>query len=101
MTRLLSVVALLLSFAAFAEGEEKPQKPPLDVHKLAFNPASVKQVMMYHLDEIEACFSQSLSDKYGKKASTLSGELLTSFVIDPAGKVQKPSVQYKRAKPAP
>ena len=91
----LLAAALLVSSAALAQDggtPAAPRKAPLDVAHMPFTPDSIRQVMGHHVDEIQGCYEEWLSQK-GKKAP--EGKLMTSFTISPAGLVTKAKVLNK------
>ena len=71
-----------------AQGE-KP-KHELDVTGMLFDAESIRQVVNFHMPEIQECYEGVLSDS-GKK---IEGKLVVNFVIDTEGRVSQ-------AKPSP
>jgi hypothetical protein len=94
----LLAAALLVSSAALAQDggtpatPAAPRKAPLDVAHMPFTPDSIRQVMGHHVDEIQGCYEEWLSQKGNK---TPEGKLMTSFTISPAGLVKKAKVLNK------
>ncbi len=73
---------------ANAQGE-KPKRE-LDVTGMLFDAESIRQVVNFHMPEIQECYESVLSDS-GKK---IEGKLVVNFVIDAQGRVSE-------AKPLP
>lgn len=69
----------------------KPEKPPLDVSKMAFGEDAIKRVMAYHNDQLQSCYEGTLADR----AKVVEGTINTSFVITPEGAVKKARVVKK------
>ena len=67
-----------------------PARPPLRVDKLPFTEDSIKQVVRYHEEEIQACYEKTLADN-----KVVEGKLTTSFVITKEGKVKEAKVLKK------
>ena len=65
-----------------------PAKAPLNVAKMPFTQESVKQVVAYHLDDMQTCYETALS----QKSKVVEGTLSTSWVITQTGKVIQPKV---------
>jgi hypothetical protein len=66
-------------------------RPPLKVDKMPFSQESIREVVAYHQDEIQACYEQTLADK----SKVVEGKLMTSFVITREGKVRDAKVLKK------
>src|SRR4051812_14318737 len=69
----------------------RPGKPPLDVSKMPFTQAAVKDVVSYHQEEIQSCYEETMA----QHAKALEGKVLTSFVIGPDGHVKGAKVERK------
>jgi hypothetical protein len=74
---------------AKAAPADKPQRT-LDVAGMLFDQESIRQVVAFHMPEIQECYEQVLSDT-GKK---LEGKVVVHFVINTEGRVSQ-------AKPVP
>ncbi|HLL56146.1 MAG TPA: AgmX/PglI C-terminal domain-containing protein [Myxococcaceae bacterium] len=70
---------------AKAVAPEKKVKPPLDVGRLPFSPESLRQVVAYHQDGIQACYEEWLA---GQQQPS-KGSLMASFTILPSGAVRE------------
>ncbi len=72
---------------AKAPGEKPSAQPPpkreLDVSHMLFDAESVRQVVSFHMPEIQECYEGVLAET-GKK---IEGKVVVSAVIDPAGRV--------------
>jgi len=66
-------------------------KPPLNLALMPFTPESIKKVVAYHQDEIQACYEETLANK----EKPVEGRIKTSFVITAEGLVKKPKVITK------
>lgn len=60
-----------------------PEKPGLDVSRMPFDPESIRQVVKFHMPEIQGCYEKVLSDS-GKR---LEGRVMVGFTIDLNGNV--------------
>jgi hypothetical protein len=68
-----------------------PSKPPLDLSLMPFTNDSVKKVIAYHHDEIQACYEETLASK----DKPVEGRVMTSFVVTPEGTVKNARVLKK------
>jgi len=87
-------VAIAQATPSDADAPQKPskvQKAPLDVSKLPFTPDSIRLVVAYHQDEIQACYEDLLASK----DKPVEGKLMTSFTIGPNGAVRDAKVLKK------
>ena len=66
-----------------AAGVDAGTSAAVDGSRLPFSPDSIAQVVRAHQPEIQACYEQMLSERQEK----LQGQLMTEFVITPAGSV--------------
>lgn len=94
--------ALLFSVPAFAQDKggdaeaktaEKPAKPAPDITKLPFSPDTIKLVVTYNMDKIQACYEDMLAGSKKK----VEGKIMTSFTITPEGMVKKAKVEKKQS----
>jgi hypothetical protein len=74
-----------------ADGGVPRAKPPLNVELMPFTPASVKKVMAYNQDQIQACYEETLASK----DKPVEGKVMTSFVVTPEGMVKNAHVVKK------
>lgn len=65
-----------------------PGKPPLNLTLMPFTPESIRKVVAYHQEEIQACYEETLADK----DKPIEGRLNTAFIITAEGAVKKPRV---------
>jgi hypothetical protein len=66
-------------------------RPQLKVEKMPFSQESIREVVAYHQEEIQACYEKTLADK----EKVVEGKLMTSFVITREGKVKDAKVLKK------
>ncbi|HKD42718.1 MAG TPA: AgmX/PglI C-terminal domain-containing protein [Myxococcaceae bacterium] len=66
-------------------------KPPLNVELMPFNTASVKKVMAYNQDQIQACYEETLASK----DKPVEGKVMTAFVVTAEGMVKSARVVKK------
>jgi len=75
------------------EPDARPTRPVTpaasDVSALPFTSDSIAQVVRAHQPEIQDCYERMLAERQQK----VQGRLLTSFVITPAGTVNKARVE--------
>jgi hypothetical protein len=93
---------LLVSSAAMAQEDSAPfpadkvapkaAKGELDVTKMTFTPAAVKQVMSHNNDDqIQGCYEETLASK----DKPVEGKLMTSFTVTAEGLVSGAKVLKK------
>lgn len=77
---------------AGVSGAKAPEgKPPLNLALMPFTPDSIKKVVAYHHDEIQACYEETLANK----EKPVEGRIKTSFIITAEGLVKQPRVITK------
>jgi hypothetical protein len=72
-------------------GAAGPVKPPLNLELMPFTTASVKKVMVYNQDQIQACYEETLASK----DKPVEGKVMTAFVVTPEGMVKGARVVQK------
>ncbi|MGI5863181.1 MAG: AgmX/PglI C-terminal domain-containing protein [Myxococcales bacterium] len=103
-SRILAILLALAPASAFAQATEAkggdeatkavptsldgvapgtPEQPGLDVSRMPFDPESIRQVVKFHMPEIQRCYEKVLSDS-GKR---LEGRVMVGFTIDLNGNV--------------
>jgi len=97
----LTLLVLTLAAPADAGASAPPQDlagapaatpaPAVDVSQLPFTPDSITQVVRAHQAAIQDCYEKMLAQHQQK----LQGQLVTRFVISPAGTVTGAQVQKK------
>jgi hypothetical protein len=72
-----------------APGEpELVPRPPLKLNKMKLTQATIRDVVAYHQDQIQACYEKTLADK----DKVVEGKLMTAFVITVEGTVKEAKV---------
>jgi hypothetical protein len=87
----LGLVALLALAQADGGSGAPAEKPGPDIEKLPFTQDTVKQVIEYHLPQIQACYNEMLANQVKAK----EGMLRTSWEITKEGLVSKAKVERK------
>ncbi len=70
-----------------------PAKPGLDVSRMLWDPESIRQVVKFHMPEIQECYEKVLADT-GKK---LQGRIVVGFIVEPTGLVREARVLPKKS----
>jgi hypothetical protein len=74
-----------------AAGYATPEKSALNLALMPFTPDTVKRVVAYNRDKIQACYEETLASK----TKPVEGRVMTSFVVTPEGLVKAPRVLKK------
>jgi hypothetical protein len=75
--------------AAAAPATAKPAGP--DVARMPFTPDSIRQVVVFHMPQIQGCYEDTMATRKTK----VEGRLLTAFTITPEGLVKDAAVRKK------
>jgi hypothetical protein len=75
-----------------ASQDAKP-KPELDVSRMLFDQASIRQVVNFHMPEIQECYEGVLAEA-GKK---IEGKVVVHFVVNTEGKVTEAKALPKKS----
>jgi hypothetical protein len=75
-----------------AEQEAAPKRE-LDVSRMLFDAESIRQVVSFHMPEIQECYEGVLSET-GKR---IEGKVVVSAVIDPEGRVTSAKALPKKS----
>jgi outer membrane biosynthesis protein TonB len=77
------------SLVRSTEGE----RPPLDVTRMRFDAASVREVMRHRAPEIQKCYERVLAETGGR----FQGRVVLQFVIDREGLVSRAKILRKKS----
>jgi hypothetical protein len=69
----------------------KPAPAAPDVNRLPFTPDSIRQVVVFHMPQIQGCYEDTMATRKTK----VEGKLLTAFTITPEGLVKDAEVRKK------
>ncbi|MBI5543301.1 MAG: energy transducer TonB [Deltaproteobacteria bacterium] len=78
--------------AAIADPSAKPKRE-LDTSKMVFDQESIRQVVKFHMPEIQECYEKVLADTGAK----LEGRVVVGFIISAEGNVSEARVLAKKS----
>jgi outer membrane biosynthesis protein TonB len=66
-----------------SQAQPAAEKPGLDVSRMPFDPQSIREVVRFHMPEIQECYEKALADS-GKR---IEGRVMVGFTINLEGNV--------------